>query len=405
VSKVSAFARYTVPVAIICVLTGGIAGANAAIVASGPAPSKEPVNTPLPQTGFFDMVVDGVHQHEFVTGDPADHDPLVVLDQDGHIVKILDDLDGAAGLALDPTGSLLYVTIRTKNTVDVVDTSTLEEVDTYSVGGRAGCPGFATFVAGRLWFGVTCATHDRVVGIASLDPSTGAVRTFLGRNTPVAEPLVRSTPALPDDLFAAEQTRTGEATVRRYRIRADGSLRLAATLPTGRPLLDFRPTPDGRDVLVGSCPIATYDVRRLKQDQTYDGVCGYSPFVQDAVATTWNGGYVMTAAFECGTDDLFLHYRHDTNQAKAFKIIGGTFIEEFLEPTAMAFDESGDRLFLVTSTDFDSRRPQFMVLYDPLKHDPLTGAWARDEAKLMAAQARSEPPGGDADDMTPATEP
>ena len=71
------------------------------------------------------------------------------------------------------------------------------------------------------------------MGIGSLDPATGGMRTFGGSNYPTEQPIVRSSPALTDTLFASPRYPSRGDTIFKYRINVDGSLTFLASTEAG----------------------------------------------------------------------------------------------------------------------------------------------------------------------------
>src|SRR5439155_769178 len=140
--------------ALACVFVVTLAPAGA--LAAGPSP------VPLP--GFFDMAVDNVHQHVFVSAGPGGPG-VAVLGFDGSLLRIIEP-KGASGLALD--AGELYVAASDAAEIDVVDTATLSVTGSIPLGDWTQ-PGDVLIANGLVWFfgqlpGVT------IVELASVRP-------------------------------------------------------------------------------------------------------------------------------------------------------------------------------------------------------------------------------------------
>src|SRR5712691_3033124 len=91
-------------------------------------PRSGAIQVILPIGGFFEMVVDLDHLHVFVTGDPSlNNSRVVAVDHRGNVVKLFRNEPGAAGMALDPGHSTLYVALQQGDAIAAIDTATLRE--------------------------------------------------------------------------------------------------------------------------------------------------------------------------------------------------------------------------------------------------------------------------------------
>jgi YVTN family beta-propeller protein len=324
------------------VALSGVVGLLGFVPEAAGSPSQTTVLLPL--SGYFEMVVDPSHQHVFVTGDPSANSRVVVVDYAGNVVKVVRGETGAAGMALDSAHSTLYVALQAADAIAVIDTGTLEETARFSVGAEAGCPGYATFIESRVWFGFTCGSSPNTVGIGSLDPATGEVRTFGGRNYPRQQPIVRSTPVLIDTLFASVHYPGTGDTIFKYRINIDGSLSfLASTETGGQYIYDLKVTTDGLDVLASGCVkeyfIPAFRTSDLSRDVLYDNGCPAW-----AIAVTNDGTVVATVEFDCGQSNVFMHHRDSKG---IYKNIAIGIPPVFIYYGAAAFNEDASLLFTV----------------------------------------------------------
>jgi hypothetical protein len=105
---------------------------------------------------IFDMVVDGAHDHVFVSSGPGENS-VAVLDYLGSLVVTL-SIDGASGMAL--VGTKLFVAAADADNIAVVDTTTTPPtvIETLSIGTFTH-PESIAYVADTLWFTTgTCGT-------------------------------------------------------------------------------------------------------------------------------------------------------------------------------------------------------------------------------------------------------
>ena len=163
------------------------------------APATNDGRTPLPLASFYAIAADPAHGHEFITGGPGST-VLVIADASGVVVKTLNGLPGAAGMALSPDGSTLYVGLSQGNGIAAVDTASFatRTVDL----GTGLCPNHLAVAAGLVWFGSECE-DDFTDTLHSVDPATGQVHAFGGRGV-YADELSASPLARPDMLMVSD---------------------------------------------------------------------------------------------------------------------------------------------------------------------------------------------------------
>jgi hypothetical protein len=149
---------------LLALLAAGAVVAVLGIAPSASAASPHEVNvTALPFTSYRDMAVDPAHGHLFVSGD----DVVVVTDLDGHVVKTMNRLPGASGMALSADGATLYVGLNGANAIAAISTAKLREKTRYSVGVL--CPRDVALAKGKIWFSHECDLAN--AGFSSLEPS------------------------------------------------------------------------------------------------------------------------------------------------------------------------------------------------------------------------------------------
>src|SRR6266540_3616288 len=186
--------------------------------------------TVLPFTSYQDMAVDAGHGHLFISGG----DLVVVTDLDGHIVKTIDGLKGASGLALSADGATLYAAISTAK---------LKETARYKVGSL--CPRDLALAQGRIWFSHECDAAR--AGFSSLQLGGGhPVVKQWGWSSFIA-PQLAATQQWPDLLLVGAVTQPLTA----YDISGgDPVIQLPSEQSSPLRSRDFALTGDGRQVVV-----------------------------------------------------------------------------------------------------------------------------------------------------------
>jgi hypothetical protein len=207
-----------------------------------------------PNFRFGDILVDKAHGHVYLTGGKGTSD-LVITDLDGGNVRTLAGIaPGAAGMALSPDGTKLYIAASDADWLRIVDTTTFALSGQFAgrTDGTLSCPRDVAFAAGQLWVGWGC--DNAPAGIGRVDLQTGAfqlnaISTIDERI--VTAPLLATTPALPDMLIAGE-TGTNPALVVRFEATSTGLYQQAIRHTDGGSVSQLAITPDGSQVIVPS---------------------------------------------------------------------------------------------------------------------------------------------------------
>jgi DNA-binding beta-propeller fold protein YncE len=158
-----------------CLLVSALAatiGLAAAAPASAANPTPNDIATPLPLPSYADMQVDPGTGQVFLAGG----DQIVVVNQDGRLLRTIGGQSGVSGLALSEDGSRVYAALNGANAISVIDTKKMREVQRYAVG--SDCPGDLVPAVGKLWFSAACP--DTSFGsVGALDLGTGQVTTYV----------------------------------------------------------------------------------------------------------------------------------------------------------------------------------------------------------------------------------
>lgn len=165
----------------------------------GLAPGRT-LAAPAELPGFGDILVDGAREQVFVSSGIAGSS-ITVFDFDGTVVGTITGASGANAMVLE--NGLLYVLLGNDAAVDVIDAASLERIDRIDVPAPS-APSYMVQAADKLWFGTgECSQWDSK--LASLDPATGVVETFLDpSNGSYYCPAVAAAPGNPGTILVWE---------------------------------------------------------------------------------------------------------------------------------------------------------------------------------------------------------
>ncbi|WP_436525393.1 Ig-like domain repeat protein [Actinoplanes sp. HUAS TT8] len=150
-----------------------------------------------------DVLVDGVHQHVFVS-DPASG-KVVVTDYDGNQLAGL-PVDDASDMALSTDSSQVYVTSRSDEAIFALDTTSLAQSAKYSLGAIA--PKSVAVAGGRVWFSYSDDSSHGYLG--NIDPTADSPEPVLGlfATIPPGPATLASASAAPNRLAVAGYSQT-----------------------------------------------------------------------------------------------------------------------------------------------------------------------------------------------------
>ena len=234
-----------------------------------PTTSPAPTPTPSPSAGtdvqialpgfvpdyrFGDILVDEAHGHIYLTGGKGTSD-LVVTDLDGGNVHTLAGIaPGAAGMALSPDGTKLYIAASDQDWLRIVDTTTFALSGQFAgkTDGTMSCPRDVAFAAGQLWVSWGC--DNAPAGIGRVDLQTGAFQlNAIGTidDRLATAPLLATTPTQPNLVIAGE-TGSNPALVVRFEATSMWLYQQAIRRTDGGSVDQLAITPDGSQVIVPS---------------------------------------------------------------------------------------------------------------------------------------------------------
>jgi hypothetical protein len=153
--------RYGVSVAASVMIT-------AAGLAMVPVGAQASTGSTLPITNFFQLAADSAQGNLFISQGTADSG-ILVTNLAGQQKTVLDSQDEVAGLAVSADGSTLYAALPSQDEIAVIDTATLEQTTTYSLG-TGNSPEYLAIENGKLWVSYNSSTAgDGAIG--DIDPS------------------------------------------------------------------------------------------------------------------------------------------------------------------------------------------------------------------------------------------
>ncbi|MFJ9033559.1 YncE family protein [Streptomyces sp. NPDC102274] len=221
-----------------------------ALIGGTTTPASAASGTALPSASYRDLVVDDVHDRVFIS-DPSGSS-VVVTDYAGQVLKQITLENGAAGLAISPDSSTVYVALSSADAISAIDTGTLTETNRYQTGAGTS-PQSLALADGKIWF-----SHGATgqAGIGSLELSgSGPVITLNQSSGWYYAPALASSPADPNMLVAGDHG-LSPATLAVYDANADGlQQRVQRTFydaPSMSDLNDFAVTPDGRNIVTAN---------------------------------------------------------------------------------------------------------------------------------------------------------
>ncbi|MFB7572435.1 hypothetical protein [Streptomyces sp. NPDC056165] len=309
----------------------------------GPSASAADSSAQLPISSSEDIVVDGVHQHVFISDSASGS--VVVTGYDGTVVQQIDSEPGASGLALSADSGTLYVALRTAAAISAIDTATLQETARYSTGAGT-APRYLAVAGGKVWFGY----GEDAGGIGYVDASgtdpviyapSGGGRTFY------SAPMLASSPGNPGLLVAGDVS-TSPTQLAVYDVSTGDARQTAYASISGGSVSDLAVTPDGKDVVVASgAPYyhQSYLTSDLSPSSRY--TTGDYP---NAVAITPDGSTLAAGLYAPYDPDVYLFKPGVDTQLKSYDFPSTSTNSTTLQDAGLAWAPDGSRLFALTKS-------------------------------------------------------
>ena len=350
-----------------CTLVAGLILSPANAQANQTGVVLRPIRTKLPLVGFNMMLTDHAHRQVFVTGTPTANSSMVVLDYRGNILKEIEGLFGASGMALDRKNHILYVALNTAAAIAAIDTDTLTETNRWLLDTDVQCPESLALIRGYVYFGLSHSCS--VGGIGVLDPSSGLVRAFSGGLYPDYYPVLDSSPGARGILIASDRG-LSPATLYEYRVRADGEPRFIQSVRSpcdSSNLGDLDIMSNGVDVMTASG--SPYHICAFRVDGlTRDGTYPTGPY-PNGVEVSPDSLYIAAGINGIYSPDLFV-FQVGSTQVLAkydFAQISPEAPNLFARGEGWGKDPQGRwLLFAVTNNSYEGTAPIFHVLLPSL---------------------------------------
>ena len=233
-------------------------------------PASADSSTSIPVWDAADTVVDGVHQHVFIS-DPF-HNQIVVTDFAGKVVTALTGLSQVRGLELSPDSGTVYAAVYGADKIVAIDTGQLTQSAEYPTGDKT-TPSRLAYADGRLWFGYG-DQWDSGLGEVDLTAETPTVTLDLAAGHDFASPpMLYADPDNPGTLLALDgNISSGPIVV--YDI-SSGTPAIRVSAEKGGSYNDAALTPDGQNVVVagpGTRALTEYRLSDLSQVRTFPTV-------------------------------------------------------------------------------------------------------------------------------------
>ena len=338
------------------------AGAHAAAARSESARARpRDSDTQLPLSAFYEMQVDPIHGHVFVTGG-AGTSSIVVLDFQGNIVTTIDGESSASGMTMSPDGRTLYVALIGGTLIDEIDTTTLSRTGSLPLGPLTATGALET-AAGLLWFGYGVCGENQGVGIGSVNPSTGRVKKYIGQSYPFYCPRLTTSPTDPDLLMGWVGGLQPPEYWKYDASTTPPDLLLHGFLDDLTYNNDAAISPDGSKFLPaawGVAAILEYNLADMTRDFTDYATAG-GPIAIDV--TPIKGGYLAAGAVAYVGADVYVF---------PFGVTTATFTYDFPYPApalagnGLAFAPDGTALFAVSEDGNYQGIEVFHVIDAPL---------------------------------------
>lgn len=288
--------------------------------------------TLLPTSSFSHLLLDDAHSHVYVT----DGAQVMVRAMDGSRVTEIAE-PGAAGLALSPDGSTLYVALASANAIAAINTSTLTEKARYATGAST-CPATVAPVGAKVWFGYGCAAGKGAIGLLSWvsgKPSISAGRATGFRQAPE----LRISAQLPGTMVASGDYGLDVPKLTTYKVLSNTSLSAVKTLQINHYLADMALTADGKTLVTASIG----DSWLRKYNSANLAFLGNSSLSSSTNAVAIGSTGLLAA----GQDASAPHdVQVDGPSGSVVKLVD---LDGPLRPAGLAFDRTGKVLYAVTT--------------------------------------------------------
>ncbi|MFF0051113.1 YncE family protein [Streptomyces sp. NPDC005498] len=284
----------------------------------------------LPVQSHWQTLADSRHVYFSAPGDDA----VLATDHDGQVVKKVEGLDGARGMAESADESTLYVALPDADAISVIDTATLSETRRISTGADTE-PESLALAGGRLFFGYQATVFDAGIGSVAI---AEAIPTVSLDDNPVwyGKPRLASSPGAPDRLVAADSQ--GAVGMRVYDV-SSGTLEETAYTDAIADVEDMAVTLDGSSVITAN-GYDYYHQRWRLSDLTPEDRYDTGPYPNSVAVDSH--GTVAAGIVAGGVWDVYIYRPGETAAYRTVALSPG--YADLLD-RGMAWAPDGNRLF------------------------------------------------------------
>ncbi|WP_406369711.1 hypothetical protein OH781_41360 [Streptomyces sp. NBC_01550] len=284
----------------------------------------------LPVQSHWQTLADSRHVYFSAPGDDA----VLATDHDGQVVKKVEGLDGARGMAESADESTLYVALPDADAISVIDTATLSETRRISTGADTE-PESLALAGGRLFFGYQATVFDAGIGSVAI---AEAIPTVSLDDNPVwyGKPRLASSPGAPDRLVAADSQ--GAVGMRVYDV-SSGTLEETAYTDAIADVEDMAVTLDGSSVITAN-GYDYYHQRWHLSDLTPEDRYDTGPYPNSVAVDSH--GTVAAGIVAGGVWDVYIYRPGETAAYRTVALSPG--YADLLD-RGMAWAPDGNRLF------------------------------------------------------------
>ncbi|MGY5032445.1 hypothetical protein ACWC9U_16395 [Streptomyces sp. 900116325] len=284
----------------------------------------------LPVQSHWQTLADSRHVYFSAPGDDA----VLATDHDGQVVKKVEGLDGARGMAESADESTLYVALPDADAISVIDTATLSETRRISTGADTE-PESLALAGGQLFFGYQATVFDAGIGSVAIAEATPTVSLD---DNPVwyGKPRLASSSGAPDRLVAADSQ--GALGMRVYDV-SSGTLEETAYTDAITDVEDLAVTPDGSSVITAN-GYDYYHQRWRLSDLTPEARYDTGPYPNSVAVDSH--GTVAAGIVAGGVWDVYIYRPEETAAYRTVALSPG--YADLLD-RGMAWAPDGNRLF------------------------------------------------------------
>jgi len=354
----------------------------------------------LPITSFYQVVVDGAHGHVFISQGSSSANEILVTNLAGQEVTKIAGQDGVTGIALSPDGDTLYAALGASHAVTAIDTTTLQQTASYSLG-DANTPVDVAVQRGKVWVSYNTGPAGlAAIGDIDLSATTPAFETQAVMGGWYSAPELAADPQDTGVLVAAEpgMSPTSAAT---YNVSVDpATVRAPSTsLSNCDNQEDLAVVPGGSEfILVCGFPYAhfRYSTADLSQQGSYA-----STNYPEAVAIDANGDVAAGTGHNPTDPDVYVYRQGGDTPLNTYNL-GASGAN--LVARGLAWSADGSRLFAVMENSNNTTYSLDVIDSPTLARSSLslTGPATADIAKTvtltgkLTLSAGAPPPAGTA---------